>query len=212
MPECTECEKAFVIPELNCVAPFSIEKLPEPSNTMLDTTDLVGYYGIDTQDISRVWRFSTEESDPGTSGNGGVGTTSTCPGVAYVNSSDDWTSIRWRYKDRDEDEDAGEDEVNLLSSNGWVISPFVWQCNSTNGLMVPAPVTYATNKPSYLPSPVFNPNQASGGGGTIEGLPPVLGQVVSVNYSKNEATIQLYGLNASGDLVLTDEEVIAIIL
>lgn len=209
MSESTTYEEAFVIPELNCDAPFSIAKLPEPSNTTLDTTDLAKYYRMSPLDVSHVWCFSTEESDPGTGSSGSSGTTSTCSDVAYVNSSDDWVSIRWIYRN---DEDECEGEANLLSSNGWVISPFAWQCNSANGLMVPAPVTYATNKPSYLPSPVFNPNQSAGGGGTIEGLPPVLGQVVSVNYSKNEATVQLYGLNASGDLVLTDEEVIAIIL
>ena len=209
MSECTECEKAFVIPELNCVAPFSVLKLPEPSNTTLDTTDLAKYYDMRSQDVIRIWGFTTQVPSSG-AGSGGSAATSTCSNVAYVNSSDDWASISWCYK---EDEEA---EVNLLSSKRWVISPFSWECESdsepTNKFMVPAPVTYATNKPSYLPSPVFNPNQASGGGGTIEGLPPVLGQVVSVNYSKNEATVKLYGLDASGDLVLTDEQVIAIIL
>lgn len=199
MSESLTYEKAFVIPGLNCIAPFSISKLPEPSNTVLDTTDLAGYYGMSPQDISGEWDFDTEKSGTGSSSRAA----SSCPGVAHVNSSYDWVSIRWSYI---------KGEGNLISK-GWVISPFDWRCDSGNDLMVPAPVAYATNKPSYLPSPVFNPNQASGGGGsTIEGLPPTLGQVVEVDYNKNEATVRLYGLDSGGNLILTDETVKAIIL
>lgn len=197
-------EAAINIPDLCCVGvPFSIDKLPIPSDVTTDTTNLAGDYSFDSRDTGGDWSSTPVISEDGVI-TGGSDTVDGCT-VAKVGDNGNWTSIRWDYE--------VTEDVSEISR--WVKSPFEWPCpdSGTNGLMTPAPVTYATNKPSYLPAPVFNPNQsAGGGGGTIEGLPPVLGQVVSVNYSKNEATVQLYGLNASGDLVLTDEQVTAIIL
>ena len=198
-------EVAVIIPDLRCDAPFSIKKLPIPGDVTMDTTNLANYYLFDDQDTAGSWSSESVSSVEGVISTEIV-TVNGCT-VARVDDSGNWTSIRWKYADSGQTSEISR----------WVTSPFEWPCydpdDDDESLMTPAPVTYATNKPSYLPAPVFNPNQsAGGGGGTIEGLSPVLGQVTSVNYSRNEATVSLYGLDAGGNLVLTDEQVMAIII
>lgn len=190
--------EAFTIPELSCTPILSIQRLPIPEYSTLDSTNLTGLYNFRSEDITFIWEYAVLNPD-------GVTTPSKespeCS-VADIKDADNYTAIIWRPKD------------------GWVIPVQNWRCTGSSGedpedtdmLLTPAPVTYATNRPTYLPTPVFNPNQSAASGGAVEGLPPTLGQVISVNYSKNEATVRLYGLDASGDLVLTDELVTAIIL
>lgn len=201
----TSSFKIDLIPSMNCTPKLSIAHLPDYILPTIDTTTLTETYGYVDSDVDAKWTYEVSDFMVGEHV-----PNSDCPVSGDVLSSSGFRYVSFF-----------DSAKELQGARKWLYDYNELGCNSGSGesgdsdqsVTLASPVNYATNKPSFLPAPIFNPNQAAGGGGgTIEGLPPTLGQVVSVNYSKNEATVQLYGLNASGDLVLTDEQVIAIIL
>lgn len=152
---------------MTCGPDYSIRRLPTTLPTSLDTTSLSGLYEYTSTDFGAEWSYKTYPVAGGKAVDRDLGE---CDCASDV-SKYEYTYISWR------------ESCVHLADNGtgraWIVEPVCGDGSKT----YPAAVTYATNRPTFMPTPVFNPNQSvSGGGGgsndEVAGGWPTIGRVV----------------------------------
>lgn len=180
------CLSFTKIPEMTCGPDYSIRRLPTALPTSLDTTNLSGLYAYTSKDFGAVWRYvpysvggaEAVDRDP-----------APCDCASDV-SKDEYTYISWLKSCTDLADNGTERE--------WIIEPVCSDSSKT----YPAPVAYATNRPTFMPTPVFNPNQAVSGGsdsGAISGS-SFLGRVVEYVDDNHVKVVRLAADLSSGAL------------
>lgn len=186
------CLSFTKIPEMTCRPPYSIRRIPTTLPTSLDTTSLSGLYGYTSADFNAEWDYVTYAATGGSV----VGSSPGACDCSSDVSKQEYTYISWLEPCR-----------KLSGDRMWVTEEV--SC-SVDGKTYPSAVAYATNRPTFMPTPVFNPNQAAGGGGGSVEVHDSVGKVGRVvqYLSDRYVSVRLIGVK-DGHLIETDEYVTA---
>lgn len=197
------------IPEMDCEPKYSILRLPTGIDSTLDSGNLVAAYSFVADDMNSNWWANVYDSDKqGSEGQVAM----PCAVGSTIHSDKDFIYLSYL-----------SSALYNMGERAWVIgnqSGEYLPCNydgssdgtggedGTEAVKFLSPVSYATNRPSFLPTPTFNPNQSAGAG--VGGGPLSVGRIIDINYEDQTAEVAYIYIDSAGNLRQDDSRTITV--